>query len=162
MKMKLILGVLLSLLAVQVFAQGERPEVRKQVENFFAKFDAYIGAKDTKGLFTLFAPGYYSVDKQGKRTELAEWKKGVLGANKTTKDIKSHIQIKNVQLQDQEIVVWIQQKITYTSKQNGKWVTATSTSRWAETLKATDAGLKSVSSQELFTNEPWTFKTNGQ
>lgn len=161
MKTKQIFVAILALFAIQAFAQGEKAGLRKDVETFFAKFDANIGAGNLPGLFSMYSPAYYSVDTQGKRTAWAQWKAGVSQMSKMTKNAKSKIMVKNVQLQEGEVVAWIQQEFWYSVKEGNRWVTKKSTSRWAETLKPTDGGFRFISSQELMTNEPWTFKTNG-
>ncbi|MBC8063821.1 MAG: hypothetical protein H7Y17_03260, partial [Chlorobia bacterium] len=74
---------------------------------------------------------------------------------------KSWIRVKNVQFQDQEVVVWIQHEMVWKEKSGNGWVSKKSTTRWAENLKQTPQGWKIKSSQQLMTNEPWTFKTNG-
>jgi hypothetical protein len=161
MKAKLVLGVLLTALSVGAFAQAERTQTRKEVEAFFAKFDSYINSGNLNGLFTMFDPGYYSVDTQGKRTYFPQWKAMVKSMTSSTKDVKSKITVKNVQLQDKEAVAWIQQQIWYKVNSGGRWMAKTETTRWAEQLKMTPSGWKSSSSQQLITNEPWSFKTNG-
>ncbi|MCC7230027.1 MAG: nuclear transport factor 2 family protein [Fimbriimonadaceae bacterium] len=161
MKTKQIFVAILALFAIQAFAQGEKPGLRKDVEAFFAKFDANIASGNLAGLFSMYSPAYYSVDAQGKRTSWAQWKAGVSQITKVTKNAKSKISVKNVQLQEGEVVAWIQQEFWYASKEGDRWVAKKFTTRWAETLKPTDGSFRLISSQELMTNEPWTFKTNG-
>ncbi|CAN5432968.1 hypothetical protein BH11ARM1_BH11ARM1_15110 [soil metagenome] len=142
-------------------AQNERDSTRKMAEDYFMKADMAINKGDVSGFLNMFAPSYYSVDTDGKRMEWSTFRSQVMGMMKSTKNVHSTIMIKNVQLMDNEIVVWTQQQLKYSVNQNGKWMPMVSTTRWAENLKKVDGKWKFASSQQLMTNEPWTFKTTG-
>jgi hypothetical protein len=159
--MKRYLCIGLIALSVIAAAQPEQNNVRKQAETFFANLDKAINAKDNAKVFSMFAKDYYNVDLEGKSMDLAQFKGAIAMWLKSSKDMTSKTLIKNVQLQAQEAVVWTQQTISWKEMRNGKWVGLVETTRWAEQLRWTDGGWKFSSSQQLPTNEPWTFKTNG-
>lgn len=159
--MKMMLGLMLALLSTSVFAQGEKPGLRKEMEEYFAKVDRLIVAGNVNGYLALLAPEYYTADTEGKRMEKAAYRQMITGMAAASKVTKSWIRVKNVQYQDQEAVVWIQHEMTWKEKSGSGWVSKKSTTRWAENLKQTPQGWKIKSSQQLMTNEPWTFKTNG-
>jgi hypothetical protein len=161
MKARLLIGLALSLISALAVSQGERPNLRKDLENYFAKVDTYIEKGNMPAFWALFHPGYYTVDTQGKRMELPAYKQMINGMAKGSKVVDSHIRVKNVQLQDQEAVAWIQHEMTWKEMENGRWVAKKSTTRWAENLVSSGSSWKFRSSQQLITNEPWTFKTNG-
>jgi len=160
LRTKLCLG-LLALAAISA-AQPEQGNVRQQAEAFFSKIDAGINSGKTATLFQMFEKDYYNVDLEGRRMDLAGFKKAIMAWEKATRDMKSKTVVKNVQLQNQEAVVWTEQTMWWKAMRNGRWVQMKETSRWAEQLRWTDGGWKFSSSQQLMTNEPWSFKTNGQ
>lgn len=161
MKARLVIGLALSLISALAVSQGERPNLRKELETWFGKVDTYIEKGNMTAFWSLFHPGYYTVDTQGKRMELPAYKQMINGMAQGSKVVDSNIRVKNVQLQDQEAVAWIQHELTWKENVNGKWLAKKSTTRWAENLVSSGGGWKFRSSQQLITNEPWTFKTNG-
>lgn len=150
-----------SMLACVAFAnaQDEMANARKMATSFFAQADMAINKGNTKAFYGMFAPGYYNVDTQGKQMSWSQFKSSISMFMKQAKDIHSTTEIKNVQLMSDEEVVWTEQVITYSVKSNGRWVKMKETSRWAENLKMVDGKWKFASSQQLMTNEPWSFKT---
>ncbi len=129
------------------------------MEAVFAKMDSAIAKQDMKTFFGMFVPGYYMVDKNGKNMTHAEFRANIEGMLKSTVSVKSKTRVYNVQLMDTEVVVWMQQEMSWVQKVNGANQTGRSTTRWAESLVRRDGAWKFKSSQELFTDEPWTFKT---
>lgn len=161
MKMKNLLILMIASLSVFAAAQGEKPGLRKEMEAYYAKVDTLIETGNMKGFWALFAPGYYMVDTDGKRMDMAGYKAMVNGMGASMKIVDSTIRVKNVQFQDKELVVWVQQEMTWKQQFEGRWKTMKSTTRWAENLVMVGGSWKFKSSQQLMTNEPWTFKTNG-
>ncbi|HJP83168.1 MAG TPA: hypothetical protein VJ835_06635 [Fimbriimonadaceae bacterium] len=163
MRLKLICAVALVAAAISTFAQGENPALRRQMENIFAKMDQYVMTDNMPAMWAMFHPGYYSVDTEGKRMTLAQFKAMVNGYRRSSKMVNCKTRIWNVQLQDQEAVVWVQQEMTWKEPAgNGRWAVKKSTTRWAENLvHGGPLGWQFKSSQQLMTNEPWTFKTTG-
>lgn len=161
MKLKVIWVLALTVISALSFSQGERPNLRKELEDWFSKVDTYIEKSNYNAYWALFHPGYYLVDTQGKRMELPAYKQLIKAMAANGQVIDSHYRVKNVQLQEQEAVAWVQHELTWKEKVNGRWVAKKSTTRWAENLVSAGSGWKFRSSQQLITNEPWTFKTNG-
>jgi hypothetical protein len=145
-------------LAGSAMAQPESGDSRKQAEAFFAKLDAATNNRQIKALESMFAGSYYWVGVDGKGMNRAQMMSGMANWLRGPSAPKSKTNIKNVQLQSQELVVWTEQIITFKDS-NGKPVKETT--RWAETLVWINGGWKFGSSQGLPTNEPWSFKTNG-
>lgn len=161
MKSKVIVGLVLTLASVMALGQGEKPGLRKEMEAFYGKMDAIIVKGTVKEFFTLFDPSYYLVDTEGQRMSLAQFKQMVNGMAQGAKMVSYVSRIKNVQLQDQEAVVWIQNEMVWKEKSGNGWATKKSTTRWAENLIRKGNSWRFKSSQQLMTNEPWSFKTNG-
>jgi hypothetical protein len=160
MKNRFGIGLALSALAVVAHAQDERPDVRKQAESFIRAMDKAINTRNSTAFFTMFSPDYYTVDTQGRRTSYLAFKSNTQESMKAMREVKSTTTVKNVQLQNSEIVVWTEQQLKFLANIDGKWQPLVSTSRWAETLKRDGDSFKFTSSQQLMLNEPWSFKTN--
>lgn len=161
MKTKVILGLVLSLTSAMALSQGEKPGLRKEMETFYEKLDNIVEKGTVQQFFTLFDPSYYLVDTQGKRMNFAQFKQMVNGMAQGAKIVKSESRIKNVQLQDQEAVVWIQNEMVWKERSGNGWATKKSTTRWAENLVRKGNTWRFKSSQQLMTDEPWSFKTTG-
>lgn len=161
MRSKIVLGFVLMLASVVAFAQGEKPGLRKEMEAYYAKMDSIVMNGKLSTFFGLFHPNYYVSDLDGKRMNLAEFKQMIGGMASSMKIVSHKSTIKNVQLQDQEAVVWLQNEMVWKEPSGSKWVTKKVTTRWAENLVPSNGSWKLKSSQQLMTNEPWSFKTNG-
>lgn len=161
MKSKIVVGLVLMIASVMALGQGEKPGLRKEMEAFYGKMDGYIVKDNIKAFFALFDSSYYLVDTEGRRMSLAEFKQMVQGMAHAAKMVSCVSRIKNVQLQDREAVVWIQTEMVWKEKSGNGWATKKSTTRWAENLVRSGNSWKFKSSQQLMTNEPWSFKTNG-
>lgn len=163
MKARVFLALGLMLAAVSVFAQGERPGLRKEMEAFYMKWDKAVMGKSLDAVWAFYHKGYYMVDTDGKRSNYPEVKNMITQYAKAMKMVSSKTRIWNVQLQNAEAVVWVQAEMVWKEQAGaGKWVTKKSTTRWAENLVQGGAnGWLFRSSQQLMTNEPWTFKTTG-
>jgi ketosteroid isomerase-like protein len=157
-------SILLSLALVPSFdhAQPERNDLRKQMEALFGKLDKAVAAKDMKTLFAHFDGSFVWIDQNGNRADLAQFKKNISDWILAAEGIESKTRIKNVQLQTREAVVWTEQTLSWVAKgPDGKKTRMTSTTRWAETLAWKNGAWRITQSQELFQDEPWTFRTNG-
>lgn len=163
MRSKIVFGFVLMLASVAAFGQGEKPGLRKEMEAYYAKMDATIMKNDLKTFFAMFHPNYYVSDLDGKRMTFPEFKQMIGGmANNPGMKLVSHKSIiKNVQLQDTEAVVWLENQMAWKEKSGNGWVTKKLTTRWAENLMPSGSSWRFKSSQQLMTNEPWSFKTNG-
>jgi hypothetical protein len=154
---------ILTILAVASIAcaQEERPGARKEIEAFYAKGDAMVSSGHMAQYVTLFSPNFYFVDSDGRRQEFPTFRANLMSAARVWKELKLKTTVKNVQLQDGEITVWVEEMLSHKELRNGKWVPMTQTTRYADGLGRVGNGWRFVSSQQLFTNEPWSFKTNG-
>ena len=160
MMMRSLLCVPLVACVALAAAQSEENQNRKMAESFFAQLDASINKNKPTVFFSMLAPGYYNVDTDGHKMTYSQFKAGVMQMWSNAKDVTSTTTIKNVQLMNDEEVVWTQQVMTWKMRKGNGWVTMKETTRWAENLKMVDGKWKLASSQQLMTNEPWTFKTN--
>jgi hypothetical protein len=153
--------IALSLFTVAALAsaQEERASDRKMAEDLYAKCDAEIRSGNISAFLTHFSPGFYYVDANGKRTDFAQFKAELVGMVKAMKGMKEETRIKNVQLQNDELVVWVEMTFTYKVKHGTKWVTEAHKARSADSLARKNGSWVFTSSQELMTNEPWSFKT---
>ena len=140
-------------------AQDEMAIARKAATALFAQADSYVNKGKLSMFYAMFAPGYYSVDTQGSKMWMADFKAGMSGWMKSVKDFHATTEVKNVQLMSDEEVVWTERTVTFLMKMNGRWSKMKETTRWAENLKLVNGKWKFASSQQLITNEPWSFKT---
>jgi len=162
MKTKFLFVVALCLSAVSTFAQSEETSLRKQMEAIFLKWDKVVMGDSLAAVWPFFHKGYYMVDTEGRRMNFPEFKQMVIQMAKSSKMVSTRTRIWNVQLQDQEAVVWVQNEMVWKEQAGGKWATKRATTRWAENLvRGGIHGWQFRSSQQLMTNEPWTFKTTG-
>jgi hypothetical protein len=141
-------------------AQDEAANARRMATNFFERIDNAINKGKVDTYFTMLAPGYYTVDTEGHRMNVPQLKSMVAGMMRATRGVHSETVVKNVQLMDQEEVVWTEQTMTWSEKKGNGWVKMKETTRWAENLKMVGGAWRLASSQQLMTNEPWSFKTN--
>lgn len=162
MKSRFLFVFALAVMAVSAFAQSERPGLRKEMEAFYQKWDKAVMGKSLDNVWAFFHKGYYMVDTNGKRMNYPEYKNMIIQYSKSMKMVSSRTRIWNVQLQDQEAVVWVQSEMVWKEPSGKGWVTKKSTTRWGENLvPGGKNGWLFRSSQQLMTNEPWTFKTSG-
>jgi hypothetical protein len=162
MKSRFLFVFALAAMAAASFAQGERPGLRKEMEAFYQKWDKAVMGKSLDDVWAFYHKGYYMVDTEGKRTNYPELKNMIIQYSKSMKMVSSRTRIWNVQLQNQEAVVWVQSEMVWKEPSGKGWVTKKETTRWGENLvQGGKNGWLFRSSQQLMTNEPWTFKTSG-
>lgn len=162
MKLRAILAFALMAFSVACFAQAEDPALRKDLERFFARFDRMMAEGKNKQLFDLMAADYVNVDTQGKRMDKAQFKAAIMGMMGSVKDMHSKTLVKHVRGSGNEAVAWCEEVYTWKQKSGNGWTPMKMTSRWAESLRRTPSGgWVFFYSQELPTNEPWSFKTGG-
>ena len=154
-----LLGISMLTCVAMAHAQDEMASARRATTALFAQADSYVNKGKLSKFYGMFAPGYYSVDTQGNKMWMSDFKAGMGGWMKSVKDIHAKTEIKNVQLMNDEEVVWTERVMTFKMKMNGRWTTMKETSRWAENLKMVNGKWMFASSQQLITNEPWSFKT---
>jgi ketosteroid isomerase-like protein len=151
MRITRIVSVFVALLAVAAFAaaQAENPELRKQVEAVYAKWDRLTAKKDLDGLWELIDPSFVGVDLDGNRATAAEAKKHLAEILKQTHDLKSRIKVDQVQGNHDEVVAWVTMTVTWKEKVDGKMEQMKFTAKFAETLKRTKDGWRFTFSQML-------------
>jgi len=146
--------------SISAFAQNENANTRQAAEAFFHKYDQMINKGDLNGYMGLLTKDYTSVDKQGKSMNKAELRAYISGMMPSSRNFHSVTTVKNVQLQSEEASVWVVNVMTMEQKVNGRWQKVKMTSRFCETLTRAEGPWKIKYSQELMTDEPWSFKTN--
>lgn len=130
-------------------AQGEDPQIRKDLQKFYAKWDQACNTGDVKTLYSMIHPTFVMTHANGKTSNAAQVKKELAGMAKMSKDVKSNITLDQIQSQGDEAVAWCTMKVSFKMKQGSKWVPANFTSKFAETLKKFDGKWMFVASQEL-------------
>ena len=131
------------------FGQGENPEVRKELQKFYAKFDKACMAGDVKTLNSMIHPSFVQTHADGSTSNAAQVKKEIAGMVKISKDAKCKITVDQIQSQGSEAVAWVTMKMSFKMKQGAKWNPMSFTSKFAETLKKVNGNWMFVASQEL-------------
>ena len=143
------LTAVLMLFAFLGFAQGENPQVRKELQKFYAKFDQACMTGDVKTLNSMIHPTFVQTHADGKTSNAAQVKKELAGMVKISKDAKCKITVDQIQSQGSEAVAWVTMKMSFKMKQGNKWEPVSFTGKYAETLKKFDGKWMFVASQEL-------------
>ncbi|MGI8923137.1 MAG: nuclear transport factor 2 family protein [Fimbriimonadales bacterium] len=146
---RMLIAAVAACLATGSLAQAENPQLRKEIEAVYAKWDALVAKGDLKGLIAMLDPSFVSTDTQGKVTNYEETKKFMASIFKTTKDARMKSTVNHIQAQSHEVVAWMTMKVSFKMKKGDKWVPTTFTGRFAETLKRIDGRWKFVASQEF-------------
>lgn len=146
-----------SALAVIAFSQAEDPALRKEMQALYGSYDRMIEKGDMKAFIATLDPSFAAVDADGKRSTYSQVKRQYEELLKGTRDRKGHTSVKHVQRQGNEVSVWAETSFTFKFQQRGKWVSMKETMRFVDTLKKSGSGWKITYSQELPTNEPWSF-----
>ena len=142
----LLISLLLSCLAL---AQGEDPQVRKELQKFYAQWDKAVMAGDVKTLSSMIHPTFVQTHADGRTSNAAQVKKEMAGMMKLGKDTKCKITVDQIQSQGNEAVAWCTMKMSFKMKQGNKWEPVSFTGKYAETLKKFDGKWVFVASQEL-------------
>ena len=148
MRRSAIFAVLM-LLASLAFAQGENPQVRQELQKFYAKWDQACIKGDVKALTSMIHPTFVQTHANGKTSNAAQVKKEMAGVIKISKDAKCKIKIDQIQSQGDEAVAWVTMKMSFKMKQGNKWMPMSFNMKFAETLKKFNGNWMFVASQEL-------------
>ncbi len=162
MKWKLTLCLMLVGGTLVASAQPESDTARIQAEAIYARADAAINRGNFNAFFGMFAPDFHMVDLQGKKSNFGQFKSMLMQQVKSMRDIHVRTRVWNVQLQTQEMSVWVQEELSWRQMSNGRMVPMNYTSRYCDTLRNDGGKWLFTYSQSLPTNEPWTFKTGGK
>jgi uncharacterized protein (TIGR02246 family) len=152
--------LLLSVMALTAFGQPENAELRRELRDFYAHQDRLIAAGRDEALLRTFHPEFVGVDTQGKRMTLDQFRAHMASMRRISTGVKAKSVLKHVRTQgSDEAVSWVEQTFTYKARQGSGWANRKQTARYSETFKRTPRGWVIIYSQQLPTNEPWSFKT---
>lgn len=132
-----------------VFCQGENPEVRKEIQKFYAQWDKAVMDADVKTLSSMIHKSFVQTHADGKTSNAAQVKKEMSEMIKMGKDTKCKITVDQIQSQGNEAVAWVTMKMSFKFKQGNKWEPVSFVGKYAETLKKFDGKWMFVASQEL-------------
>ncbi len=160
MKPKLYFITLLALLSAIGFSQPEDAQLRRSVENFYASMDKHAERGHYDKILARLDDNYVFTDVQGHRMTRAQMRDSLLGMGKM-RDMRSKTIVRHVRGNSNEVFPWVEMKMTYKQRKNGRWVQMTRTHRLCQTLVRGPQGWMILMTQELPTDEPWGFKTSG-
>jgi ketosteroid isomerase-like protein len=143
------LMLLLTAFSRLAFAQAEDPQVRKEIQRHYAKWDKLVAEGDFKSLFAMLDPSFVGMDKNGRAANCAAAKKQIESMFKNVREPKSKIVVKQIQSQGSEVVAWVSMTASFKMKQGSSWKPMSFTSNFAETLKKIDGQWRFTASQEL-------------
>lgn len=151
MRITRIVSVFVGLLTVSAFAaaQAENPELRKQVEAIYAKWDRLTEKKDLKAMWDMLDPSFVGVDLEGNSMTAEEGKEHFEAMLAQMHDIKAKTKVDHVYGDNSEVVAWVTLNVTWKQKVGGKMEQMKFTAKFAETLKRTKDGWKFTYSQML-------------
>lgn len=156
----MLMSLLLGALALTASAQPEDPQLRRELERFYAQHDRLLNAGRDTAVLKLYHPGFVAVDKQGKRTDYAQVKRQFAAMRANVRGARSKTVVKHVRRQgSDEAVAWAEATFSGKAKRGRRWVPFKSTIRFAETLKRTASGWRALYSQDLPADVPWSFRT---
>lgn len=148
MKVLRIFCLFAALTATFAIAQPENPQIRKEVQAVYTKWDRLVAKADIEGMLALLAADFVSIDVEGNvhnRVEVAK----MFQTFKDVRDARSKIRVDHVYWDEQEAVAWVTMEASFLIKQGGKWERMTFAGKFAETLRKGPSGWKFVCSQEL-------------
>ena len=135
--------------SICAFAQGENPDVRRQIEAVYFKLDRLAEKGDVDGIMAMVSPSVAVIDENGKVTGWNQMRSMTRRMASTMRDIKMNTRIDNIQSQGPEVVAWTTTTASYRQMQNGRWSPMTMTSRCAHTLKMINGRWMFVAAQNL-------------
>jgi ketosteroid isomerase-like protein len=147
--LRLAISFLAMALGAAAFAQAENPQIRKEIEAVYLKWDMLVAKGDTKGLLAMIDKSCAMTDIEGQTHYYPEVKKEFESMFKGVRNQKSTITIHEIQEQGSEVVAWVSMKISFQQKQGNKWTPVSFTGRYAETLRRIGGQWKFVAAQEL-------------
>ncbi len=77
-------------------AQPEDPQLRRELERFYAQHDRLLNAGQDTAVLKLYHPGFVAVDKQGKRTDYAQVKRQFAAMRANVRGARSKTVVKHV------------------------------------------------------------------
>ncbi|MEQ1823157.1 MAG: hypothetical protein ABL949_11650 [Fimbriimonadaceae bacterium] len=161
MKPKLLICGLAALLTTVAFGQPEDREVRRSIENFYAKMDREMSKGDFRAMLSHRDPGYVYTDVQGHRMDYGQMKSMMMNMRGSMRDMRCKTTVRNVTGTMQEAFAWVEVVMSCKQKMGNRWTAMKQTHRFTETHRGTPRGWMTMMTQELPKDEPWSFKTGG-
>jgi ketosteroid isomerase-like protein len=145
-RVKLIAVALLGALAVSAVSQGEDPQIRREIQAVYAKWDKLVGEGNVKALMAMIDPSFVATDAEGNTMSYGEVRKMFEDMLKSLREPKSKITVNQIQQQGDEVVAWVTMKASAKMKQGDKWVPMAFTMKFAETFKRVNGQWKFIAS----------------
>ena len=146
---RLLLMLTVAVAAATSNAQGESPQVRREIEQVYFRLDRLAEKGDANGIMAMVSPNIVVMDANGRVTGWNEMRAMTRQMAKSMRDIKMNTRIESIQSQGPEVVAWTTTTATYRQRKNGAWVPMTMTSRCAHTLKRIDGQWMFVAAQNF-------------
>ena len=146
---RLLLMMTLAASACLGFAQGENPQVRREIEQVFFRMDRLAEKGDVNGVMAMMVPGIVVTDENGRVSGWNQMRASARQMASSMRGAKIHTKIESIQTQGPEVVAWTTTTATYRQLRNGSWVPMTMTGRCAHTLKRVDGRWMFVAAQKL-------------
>lgn len=154
--------LVVSLMSIMAFAQGEDPGLRKDIEAFYHKTDGLINRGNWEGFLATMAPDAVMADTQGKRMNKAEIREWFMQMKAMMPGLKIKSVVKHARdMGNNEAVAWVELKLNWKQQNGRRWSPMKLTVRVAESLRRTENGWRTYYSQELPLDAPWSFNTGG-
>jgi len=146
---RLLLVLTVACSATVSMAQGENPQIRREIEQVYFKLDRLAEKGDVNGIMAMVSPSVVVTDVNGRVTGWNEMRAMTRQMANSMRDIKMNTRIESIQSQGPEVVAWTSTTATYRQRKNGAWVPMTMTSRCAHTLKRIDGKWMFVAAQNF-------------
>ena len=130
-------------------AQGENPQVRREIERVYFKLDRLAEKGDVDGIMSMVSPNVVVMDVNGRVSGWDEMRSMTRRMARSMRDVKMNTRVENIQTQGPEVVAWTTTTSTYRQLRNGRWMPMTMTARCAHTLKRVDGRWMFVAAQTL-------------
>jgi len=146
---RLIFAALVAGASALAAGQAEDPQLRKEIQRLYGKWDRLVAAKDLNGMMAMLDPSFVSTDKNGKTASYGQFKKDFGGLLMSVREPKSKSTVNQIQVQGDEVVAWVSVRISFHAKQGTRWVPVSFDARYADTAKRIGGEWKFVAAQEL-------------
>jgi ketosteroid isomerase-like protein len=146
---RLLLMMTLAASAILSLAQGENPQIRREIEQVYFKLDRLAEKGDVNGIMAMVSPSVVVTDVNGRVTGWNDMRAMTRQMARTMRDIKMSTRIESIQSQGPEVVAWTTTTASYRQLRNGSWRPMTMTQRCAHTLKRIDGRWLFVAAQNL-------------
>lgn len=155
--MKTLTTTLAIVLTLPAFAQQEDPQLRREVQDFYGRWDRTMNSGNFRKLLDFMDPSWAMVGPDNSTVTLAQMVE--LGKSFKPGMVRSKIVVNSVQANGDEICAWITGTMSFRTSRRGKWTHVTE--RVAETIRRTPSGLKFVYAQVLPNDGQWNWSKIG-